>query len=43
MEHVFKMEMTNLGSFNMKEDLVEDSEGLRACQDYGKGICEKLG
>lgn len=43
MEHVFKMEMTNLGSFNLKEDLVEDSEGLRACQDYGKGICEKLG
>jgi flavodoxin len=42
MEHVFKMEMTNLGSFNLKEDLVEDSEGLRACQDYGKGICEKL-
>ena len=43
MEHVFKMEMTNLGSFNLKEDLVEDSEGLRACQYYGKGICEKLG
>ena len=43
MEHVFKMDMTNLGSFNLKEDLVEESEGLRACQDYGKGICDKLG
>jgi flavodoxin len=43
MEHVFKMEMTNLGSFNLKETLVEDAEGLRACQDYGKGVCEKLG
>ena len=43
MAHVFKMDMTNLGSFNLKEDLVEDSEGLSACQDYGKGICEKLG
>ena len=43
MEHVFKMEMTNLGSFNLKEALVEDAEGLRACQDYGKGVCEKLG
>ena len=43
MEHVFKMEMTNLGSFNLKEDLVGSAEGLRACQDYGKGICDKLG
>ena len=43
MEHVFKMEMTNLGSFNLREALVEDAEGLRACQDYGKGVCEKLG
>ena len=42
MEHVFKMSMTNLGSFNLKEELVDDSEGIRACQDYGKGICEKL-
>ncbi len=43
MEHVFKMDMTNLGSFNLKEDLVDQMEGLRACQDYGKGICDKLG
>ena len=43
MEHVFKMEMTNLGSFNLREALVEDAEGLSACQDYGKGVCEKLG
>ena len=42
MEHVFKMEMTNLGSFNLKEALVKEPEGLRACQDYGKGVCEKL-
>ncbi len=43
MEHVFKMDMTNLGSFNLREQLVDDPEGIRACQDYGKGICEKLG
>jgi flavodoxin len=43
MEHVFKMKMTNLGSFNLKEALVEDAEGLRACQEYGKAICEQLG
>jgi flavodoxin len=42
MEHVFKMKMTSLGSFNLKEALVEDMEGLRACQDYGKSICEQL-
>jgi hypothetical protein len=42
MEHVFKMKMTNLGSFNLKEALVEGAEGLRACQDYGKAICEQL-
>ena len=42
MEYVFKMKMSNLGSFNLKEDLVSESEGLRACQDYGKGINEKL-
>jgi flavodoxin len=42
MEYVFKMKMTSLGSFNLKEALVEDMEGLRACQDYGKSFCEQL-
>jgi len=42
MQHVFKMKMTNLGSFNLKEALVDGAEGLRACQDYGKSICEQL-
>jgi flavodoxin len=42
MEHVFKMKMTSLGSFNLKEALVEDMDGLRACQDYGKSICAQL-
>ena len=43
MEHVFKMEMTPLGSFNLLEHLVEDTEGMRACQDYGKSLSNKLG
>lgn len=43
MEHVFKMDMTNLGSFNLKEDIVLKDEGLRACQDYGKSLSEKVG
>jgi flavodoxin len=42
MEHVFKMDMTNLGSFNLKEDLIKTQEGLRACQDYGKAMAEKV-
>ena len=42
MEHVFNMDMTNLGSFNLREQLVDDMEGIHSCQDYGKGICEKL-
>lgn len=42
MEYVFKMKMSDLGSFNLKEALVDGTEGLRACQDYGKGINEKL-
>jgi len=42
MEHVFKMEMTPLGPFNLEEHLVEDAEGMRACQDYGKVLSEKL-
>lgn len=43
MENVFKMDMTSLGSFNLLENLVEDTEGMRACQDYGKSIGEKIG
>ena len=43
MKHVFKMEMTSLGSFILEERLVEDTEGMRACQDYGKALSDKLG
>jgi flavodoxin len=42
MEYVFKMDMTDLGSFNLKEHIVQSSEGLRACQDYGKAIGQEL-
>jgi len=41
MEHVFKMNMTNLGSFNLLEGAVDTREGLRACQDYGRSVGEK--
>jgi flavodoxin len=41
MQYVFKMKMTSLGSFNMKEDVITTGEGIRACQDYGKAIAEE--
>jgi len=43
MKHVFKMEMTPLGSFILEERLVETTEGMRACQDYGNALSDKLG
>lgn len=43
LEKVFKMDMTELGSFNLLEHLVNTDEGLRACQAYGRTIGEKLG
>lgn len=43
MEFVFKMNMTNLGSFLLKEEAIDTMEGRRACQDYGKAIGEMLG
>jgi flavodoxin len=43
MEFVFKMDMINLGSFNLLEHLVGSMEGMRACQDYGKAMGEAVG
>jgi flavodoxin len=42
MEYVFKMDMVDLGSFRLKEDVVATGEGMRACQDYGKAIAQKV-
>ena len=42
MQHVFHMNMTDLGSFNLKEGMMDKAEGMKACQDYGKVIGEKL-
>jgi flavodoxin len=40
MQHVFKMDMTNLGPLNLREQIVNSPEGQRACQDYGKAVGE---
>ena len=42
MEYVFKMEPFELGSFNMKEALIDTPEGIKACQDYGKNFGQTL-
>ncbi len=42
MLHVFKMDMVDLGALDLKEQVIETDEGLRACQDYGKAVSQKL-
>ena len=41
MEFVYKMNM-DAGSFNLLEDKLTSKEGLQACQDFGKTVCEKV-
>ena len=43
MQYVYKMIPFELNSFNLKEAVVETSEGMRSCQDYGRVFSEKLG
>ena len=43
MQHVYNMEPFELGPFNLKESLVETTDGMRACQAYGRALGEKLG
>jgi len=43
MQHVFKMEPFELGPFRLKDDMLDNPEGMRTCQDYGKVFGEKLG
>ncbi len=40
MEYVFKMKMTDLGSFRLKE--AEIGNNIKSCQDYGGVMCEML-
>ena len=42
MQYVYKMVPFELGSFNLKEAVVETGEGMRSCQDYGRVFGEKL-
>ncbi len=42
LQHVFKMDTVDLGSLNLKEAVIETQDGIKACQDYGKAVGEKL-
>ena len=43
MQYVYNMEPIELGPFNLKESIVDKTDGMRACQSYGKAFSEKLG
>jgi flavodoxin len=42
MEHVYKMRMTDLGPFGLKESMIKSEEGRKACQDYGRDFGGRL-
>ena len=42
MEYVYKMAPFHLTSFNLLEDLIHTTEGMRTCQDYGRVFGEEL-
>lgn len=42
MEHVYKMDMVDLGALSLKEAIVESQDGMKACQDYGRAVAEKF-
>ena len=42
MQHVFKMDLVDLGALQLKEQVLNAQDGARACQDYGKAVGEKL-
>lgn len=43
MQHVFKMDMMDLGPLNLTEAVVDSGDGMKAGHDYGKALGEKLG
>jgi flavorubredoxin len=42
MQHVYKMDMVDLGALNLKEHIISTTEGSKACQQYGKAVGSKL-
>jgi len=42
MQHVYKMDVVDLGALSLKEHSIDTPDGVRACQDYGKTIGQKF-
>jgi len=42
MQHVFKMDVTDLGPLNLTEGMMGTDEGTKACQQYAKALCDKF-
>lgn len=43
LQNEYKMKPFELGPFNLKEEVMETSEGMKTCQDYGRVFGEELG
>jgi NAD(P)H dehydrogenase (quinone) len=43
MQHVFNMDMIDLGALSLKEQIITTPDGPKACQDYGRAVGEKIG
>ncbi len=42
MQHVFKMDVTELGPLNLTESMMQTDEGMKACQQYARALAEKF-
>ncbi len=42
MQNVFRMDMVDLGALNLKEQVIDTQEGVKACQEYGKAVASKM-
>ncbi len=42
LQNTGQMEPFELGPFNLKEDVVNSNEGIKACHDFGRAFGEKL-
>jgi flavodoxin len=42
MLHVFKMDMVTLGPLSLKDAVLLEPDGPKACQEYGKAVGEKI-
>ncbi len=42
MQHVFKMDVLDLGPLNLTEALMQTDEGKKACHQYAKALAEKF-